>query len=119
MSDVVKRELVPVLSNDGWEDTAAEAEARVIRGSLLKFSEGRWFTGTENELVKEHRQFVAVATAAAWVKWQGGKPVEYRLREPGLPMPERDELGIANGQVGRAARTGSCGIPGRAPASCT
>ena len=27
------------------------------------------------------------------MKWQGGKPVEYRLREPGVPMPERGELG--------------------------
>jgi hypothetical protein len=27
------------------------------------------------------------------VKWQGGKPVEYRHREPGAPMPERHELG--------------------------
>ena len=27
------------------------------------------------------------------MKWQGGKPVEYRVREPGVPMPERAELG--------------------------
>ena len=43
--------------------------------------------------VKEGRRLVAVATAAAWVKWQEGKPVEYRLREPGVRMPEREELG--------------------------
>ena len=92
MSELAKRESTPI-SNDGWDDTAAEAESRVIRGSLLKFSEGRWYIGTENEPVKEGRQLVAVANAAAWVKWQGGKPVEYRVREPGVPMPEREELG--------------------------
>ncbi|WP_445216783.1 hypothetical protein ACKWRH_32145 [Bradyrhizobium sp. Pa8] len=85
-----KNSLVPV---DGWDDTAAEAEARVIRGLLLKFSEARWFIGKESEPVKESRQLVAVATAAAWVRWQGGKPSEYRLREPGVPMPEREQLG--------------------------
>ena len=36
---------------------------------------------------------VALATAAGWVKWQGGKPVEYRMRQPGVPMPARADLG--------------------------
>ena len=79
---------------DGWDDTAAEAEARLIRGSLLKFTDWKWSIGKERAVeVKEGRRLIAVATAAAWVKWQGGKPVEYRLREPGGRMPERDELG--------------------------
>jgi hypothetical protein len=92
MSELAKRESTPIFT-DGWDDTAAEAESRVIRGSLLKFSEGRWTIGTENEAVKEGRQLVAVANSAAWVKWQGGKPVEYRVREPGVPLPEREVLG--------------------------
>ncbi|WP_426613811.1 hypothetical protein [Bradyrhizobium sp. McL0616] len=92
MTGIAKRESA-IAPNDGWEDTAAEAEARVIRGSLVKFLEGRWFIGKENEPVKEGRQLVAVATSAAWVKWQSGKPVEYRLREPRSPMPEREGLG--------------------------
>ena len=29
---------------------------------------------------------IAVATAAAWVKWREDKPVEYRLREPGAAL---------------------------------
>jgi hypothetical protein len=80
---------------DGWDDTAVEAEARLIRGSLLKFADWKWSIGKEKEAVevKEGRRLIAVATAAAWVKWQGGKPVEYRVREPGVPMPERGELG--------------------------
>jgi hypothetical protein len=94
MSEIAKRESTPSPA-DGWEDTAAEAEARLIRGSLLKFSDWKWSVGKENEAVelKEGRRLVAVATAAAWVKWQGGKPAEYRLRESGVPMPDREELG--------------------------
>ena len=67
----------------------------VIRGSLLKFADWKWASGKEKEAieVKEGRQLIAVASVAAWVKWQGGKPVEYRLREVGVPMPERGELG--------------------------
>ena len=71
-----KRESTPSPA-DGWDDTAAEAEARLIRGSLLKFADWKWSSGKEMEAVevKEGRRLAAVATAAAWVKWQGGKPV--------------------------------------------
>jgi len=94
MSEIAKRESIPSPA-DGWDDTAAEAEARVIRGSLLKFADWKWSSGKEKEAieVKEGRRLIAVATAAAWVKWQGGKPVEYRLREPGVRMLDRGELG--------------------------
>jgi hypothetical protein len=92
MIELAKRAPIPT---DGWDDTAAEAEARVIRGSLLKFSDWKWLVGKEKEAVevKEGRRLIAVATAAAWVKWQDGKPLEYRLRELGVAMPERGELG--------------------------
>jgi hypothetical protein len=29
-----------------------------------------------------------------WVRWKDGKPVEYRVRELGGRLPERDELGF-------------------------
>jgi hypothetical protein len=94
MSEIAKRKSAPIAS-DGWNDTAAEADERLIRGTLLKFADWRWSSGKEGEVVevKEGRRLVAVATAAAYVKWQGGKPVEYRLRELGVPLPERGELG--------------------------
>ena len=38
---------------DGWDDTAAEAEARLIRGSLLKFADWKWSIGKEAIEVKE------------------------------------------------------------------
>ena len=66
-----------------------------VRGSLLKFADWKWSSGKEKESVevKDGRRLIAVATAAAWVKWQGGKPAEYRMREAGVPMPERGDLG--------------------------
>ena len=88
-------------------------EARLIRGSLLKFADWKWSIGKEKEAVevKEGRRLIAVATAAAWVKWQGGKPVEYRLREPGVPhagarRARRQRSGRVGGRPGwRAARS--------------
>ena len=84
MNEIAKRESTTGPA-DGWDDTAAEAEARLIRGSLLKFRDWKWSIGKEKEAVevKEGRRLIAVATAAAWVKWREDKPVEYRLREPG------------------------------------
>ncbi len=94
MTEIAKHQSNPH-ATDGWDDTAAEAEARIIRGSLLKFNDWKWSIGKEQEAVevKEGRRLVAVATAAAWVKWQGGNPVEYRPRKPGVPMPPRADLG--------------------------
>ncbi len=94
MTEIAKRSSTSAPA-DGWDDTAAEAEARLIRGTLLKFADWKWSSGKEKEAVevKDGRRLIAVATAAAWVRWKGGKPDEYRLREPGVPMPERGELG--------------------------
>ena len=38
MIEMAKRKSTPIVG-DGWNDTAAEAESRIIRGSLLKFSD--------------------------------------------------------------------------------
>jgi hypothetical protein len=47
--------------------------------------------------VAKDLQLAAMATAAAaWVNWQGGRPVEYRVRRPGQALPAREELGDLN-----------------------
>src|SRR5689334_6868684 len=91
MSDIIKTNN----PSDGWDDTAAEGDKRTIRGSILKFNDWKWSIGKASEWAefKEGRCLAALATAAGWVKWQGGKPVEYRMREPGVPLPERTDLG--------------------------
>jgi hypothetical protein len=80
-------------TDDGWSDAAAEANERIIRGTFLKFSDWRWLKGKEGIELEDGARLVALGTAAAWVKWLGGKPAEYRMREPGKLLPERDTLG--------------------------
>src|SRR5260221_9082393 len=86
-------ELATTITNDGWNDAAAEANARVLRGTLLKFADWNWTRGKEAAPIEKGTKLVAIGTAAAWVRWQNGKPVETRLREAGAKMPEREELG--------------------------
>src|SRR6516225_5073857 len=84
---------LPANSDDGWSDTAAEIESQVLRGKLLKFADWRWTKGTEGDEVEEGTQLVAIGTAATWVKWAGGKPVQYVTRQPRKMLPHRDGLG--------------------------
>jgi hypothetical protein len=53
----------------------------------------RWTAGKEATPVADGTRLVALATAAMWVRWQGGKPAEHRVRQPGQRLPEREELG--------------------------
>jgi hypothetical protein len=78
--------------DDGWLDVGIEASQRVLRGTLLRFHDWRWTRGKEQEEVKKGTELVVTGTAAAWVKWAGGEPVETRLRQPGAKLPEREEL---------------------------
>jgi hypothetical protein len=80
-------------SDDGWNDEASASAGRMIKGTLLKFSDWHWTKGKEGIKVEDGTSLLALGTAAGWVKWQGGKPVEYKMRQAGHPLPERDELG--------------------------
>jgi hypothetical protein len=82
----------PPPAADGWDDAAAEAAERTIRGQLLKFADWRWTAGKESAPVEDGTKLVALATAALWQRWEDGKPVENRMREPGRRLPDRDEL---------------------------
>src|SRR5207248_5639511 len=81
-----------ISTDDGWADAAAEASERTLRGSLVKFADRCYTKGKENVPLVVGTELIALAIAAAWVRWDGGKPVENRLRQPGTRMPERDEL---------------------------
>ena len=78
---------------DGWNDAADEASERILRGTLLKFADWRWTAGQDARPMPEGKRLVAVGTAAAWVRWSGGKPGEHRVRRPGEQMAARKELG--------------------------
>jgi len=89
--------LVTAQTDDGWDDAAAENAQRVIKGTLLRFNDWRWTKGKEGTEVEEGTTLVALGTAAAWVKWYDGKPVEYLMRQPGKKLPDRGELSDPEG----------------------
>jgi len=84
---------ITMTNSDGWDDAAAEEAGRLIRGTLLKFSDWRWYAGKQAALVEDGTKLVALATAALWQRWQGGKVVESILRERGKYLPARETLG--------------------------
>jgi hypothetical protein len=89
----MSNELALANTEDGWGDAAAEANERVIKGTLLKFSDWNWSKGKEGTAVENGTTLVALDSAAGWVRWQDGKPTEYRMREPKRRLPDREELG--------------------------
>ena len=114
----MSNDLTTTQPNDGWNDAAKDAESRILRGTLLKFGDGRWSRGKEGEPVKDGTKLVATSTACGWVKWKDGKPAEYRMRQPGQDLPERDELAISTKATGRPGRTASrFAIPGNSRVS--
>jgi len=88
----MSNELTTYDSDDGWGDAAEEANERIIRGTFLKFADWRWTAGQEGRLIPEGTKMAAMGTAAAWVRWEGGKPVEYIVRKAGERLAEREEL---------------------------
>jgi hypothetical protein len=81
------------IANDGWNDATQEASEQTIQGTLLKFADWRWTAGKEGAVIPDGTKLVARATAAGWVRWQDNKPAEYRMRQPGRRLPDRNELG--------------------------
>jgi hypothetical protein len=79
----------------------------------LKFADWRWNAGKENEPVENGTRLIALATTAMWVRWEDGKPVEYRIREAGRRLPERDELGYDNEDEWQAGPSGDPQDPWR------
>src|SRR5258708_26155082 len=88
----MSNELTTLNADDGWNDAAEEANERIIRGTFLKFADWRWTAGQEGRVIPEGTKMAAIGTAAAWVRWEAGKPVEYIVRKTGEHLPEREEL---------------------------
>jgi hypothetical protein len=103
----MRNDLVTTGNDDGWADAAKESADRVLRGTLLKFADRQWSKGKEGIPVEDGTELVALSTAAAWVKWSGGKPDEYRMRPPGKDLPERNELGDLDKAAWEAGPDGS------------
>ena len=84
---------IEIRLSDGWRDTAKESNDRLLKGTLIRFSDWRWQKGKEQTLLPDGTQLVALSMATAWVRWSDGKPSETRVREPGQRLLDREELG--------------------------
>jgi hypothetical protein len=80
-------------NDDGFSDAAEEHSENLLRGELLKCSDGHWLVGQESSRLPRDTRLVCVGIAAAWVRWSENRPVEHRIRKPGKRLPEREELG--------------------------
>jgi hypothetical protein len=83
-------------SDDGFGAAADEHSETLLRGDLLKCTDGHWSVGKDGSLLAHDTRLVCIGVGAAWVKWQDNKPTEYRVRRPGERLPEREELGDMN-----------------------
>ena len=92
MKDLALRDTALATLDDGWNDAAAEDEHRLIRGTLLKFRDFRWYAGKQGTLVEDGTRLIALATLALWQRWEDGEFVEKIIREPGKFLPARESL---------------------------
>jgi hypothetical protein len=80
------------LGNDGWIDEAASAVDRLIRGQLLRYIDWRYLVGKERTPLPLGTKLAAMAEIAFWQRWEGQKPAEIIVRQPGGVLPYREDL---------------------------
>jgi hypothetical protein len=93
----------PPPATDGWSDAAAEAAERTIRGQLLKFADRRWTVGKEATAIQDGTKLIALATAAMWVRWEDGKPVNIARANPAGACRSATNSTISTRACGRKA----------------
>jgi hypothetical protein len=99
MSEVTTTKTNAVAVNDGQRNAFEEFGASGLVGRFLRFKEGDFLTGdNENpEVVERGKRFVAEVQnmEKGWVKWKDKKPVDERMHlvSERVPMPTREELG--------------------------
>jgi hypothetical protein len=91
MKDLALRNTALATLDDGWNDAAAEDEHRLIRGTLLKFRDFRWYAGKQGTLVEDGTRLIALATLALWQRWEDCEIVEKIIREPDKFLPAREK----------------------------
>jgi len=77
---------------DGIEGHDRPANAGLIQGTLLKFSNGgAWVTRDDDEIGSDVK-LIAVDVQRVAQKWHDGQPIETRILEPGEKFPDLDAL---------------------------
>jgi hypothetical protein len=71
---------------------------RILKGTLLKFVDGRW-ADRDGTALRPDMQLLVLATGRALQRWADKIPVETMVRRPGAELPDLDEL---NGKIPRS-----------------
>jgi hypothetical protein len=83
---------LPAFADDGWGRAADENSSRVIKGDILKFKDGKWFSGKSPIPLSPDLVLAAGATTSAWVTWPDGQPTYVAADARGI-LPDRKTLG--------------------------
>jgi hypothetical protein len=89
---------VPVRRDDDDGFAVTEPRTGFIIGSMVKFVD-RDYVADKTEKLPEGITLVALSTVTAWVKWEGGSPVEHRVTHAGQGHPHRDDLPDQNKEL--------------------
>jgi hypothetical protein len=84
------------IADDGFDHASRDYDGNVIKGDILKCSQGHWLVGTESTPLEAGARRVVVGTFARWIRWGYGddgrmQPVDHRDRVDGR-LPELEEL---------------------------
>ena len=97
ISNIIKKTDVAVVDGfagyeDGVEGHERPANAGLIQGTLLKFSnEAKWVTRDDDEISSDLK-LIAVDVQRVVQKWQDGQPIETKILEPGEKFPDLEIL---------------------------
>jgi hypothetical protein len=75
---------------DGFS-VAEKAGNTKIFGKMLKFTIDGKYKVDKTDILPDNKTLVAIDVTTGWLKWQGDKPIEHRITQPGQVHPDRDE----------------------------
>jgi hypothetical protein len=76
---------------DGFS-VAERGGNNLLVGKIAKFTIDAKYRVDKTDHLPDYTSLVAINVTTAWVKWQGGKPIEHRITQPGQVHPDRDDL---------------------------
>jgi hypothetical protein len=99
MPNLVKTSTTASDNFAGWtsgvEGHERPQSAGIIQGSLVKFTNNSTWVTRDEEEISPDRELVPVDMPRITQKWEGGKPVETRVLQPGEKFPDVDALNAA------------------------
>src|SRR5437899_11838587 len=84
-------ELTNPRDDDGWGDRDDDG-GRVIQGQLIKCVDGIWMRQGQTEPLDPDLRLLAVKTTTILQHWFEQKPVQTIVKQPGVPLPDLNEL---------------------------